>query len=95
MSTWYKISTYLETIEPVEVERETKKKIFIVYKDWHDKPYTCVRVKISGNDRFFSTWIEAYDELRIRVELGVQYATSALEQAHRDLDKVMKMTPPC
>lgn len=94
MSTWYKTSTYLETIESVEVSKETKTQITIAFKDWHGKTYERSRAKQSGSESFFPTWIEAYNDLTRRVEQDVENAENALAEAHKSALIVQDMRPP-
>ena len=81
MSTWWKVGAWRTAVEPVEVERETDKCVYVKY---------AARVarenKVTEWGRFFSTWAEAADYLHTRAVGRVESAKSQLRSAEEELE---------
>lgn len=93
-TTWYRTTSYMITIEAVQVESETPKTITTIEEGFTGKPYRRKRVKESHGDKYFPTWAQAYDQLRQRVEREVENAEASLAEANKEAVLVEKMTPP-
>lgn len=72
-------------IEPVEVEKETEKSIWI---------NGCIRRKTSGYEKYFDTWQEAHDYLKNQAESKISRLSAELEKQRNKLETLLKLENP-
>ncbi len=85
----YKVSSYLETIETVEVTRETEASVWIKVGDSEAR-----LLKNSSYEKILDTWKEAYNCLFDRCLHRVEAATLRLQEAKEELVDVQNLIPP-
>jgi hypothetical protein len=91
MTTWYKTSKYGIDIKPVEVTRETPKKIFYTFLDWGDKAREGQAMKVSDYDKYYATFEEAKTALVERLKKARQYHADAEKLAANNIARVLDM----
>lgn len=91
MTTWYKTSKYGIEIKPVEVTRETPKKVFYTYLDWKNKAHEGQAMKVSDYDHYYTTFEEAKTALIERLKRERQNYTDAEKKAADNIARVLDM----
>ena len=80
MTRWYKVSGWRDDIEPVEVVKETAKKIAIKSL-WFGEEQVSYRDKVSKSERFFPAWLDARQYVIQRAYGKLNMAEAAVSHA--------------
>lgn len=86
MKTWYRIVSYLNTIQTAEVVKETPQFLFFASGRRH--------LKSSGSENYYPTWQGAHDALLRRARKKLELKHAETQRAGRDLEVIESMTEP-
>lgn len=94
MTTWWKTGSYRQTIEPVEVIRETAQMVVLSTTDYRGRAIERKQAKDGSYENFFATWEAAQAHLLKKAEGAVANARRALEIANSTLGNVKGLKKP-
>lgn len=92
-TTWYRVSSFGNSITPVEVIKETENTL-VVLVDYSIAGKKERRVHKQANfEKYFKTWEEAHDNKLQRAVNAVNSYEAQLDRARRELAEIKAMKP--
>jgi hypothetical protein len=93
MKTMFKVQTYSNKVEPVDVVKETDKTVLIKEVSRAGLPYEVRIAKEGRYHKVCETWAEGRSWIINRLEYQVRSAQANLDRCQKDLDEALAALP--